>query len=160
MIVDRSASVRACAAGTVEVIARQRAAEGMSLFLRMDLSEDRLLTTPHVYRLLSWGLRDRFGELRPTVERKQAAAACRTSASASSNRALSLVSLPTPEAAIARVAQRVSEGGHDVPTAVIRRRFHAGWRNFEQIYRDLADTWAVYDNSDYLPVLLDEGSRE
>ena len=68
--------------------------------------------------------------------------------------------LPTPEAAIARVAQRVSEGGHDVPEAVIRRRFHAGWRNFELIYRDLVDTWAVYDNSDYVPFLLEEGSRE
>ena len=68
--------------------------------------------------------------------------------------------LPTPEAAIARVAQRVAEGGHDVPEAVIRRRLNAGWRNFEQIYRDLADTWAVYDSSDYVPLLLEEGSRE
>ena len=68
--------------------------------------------------------------------------------------------LPAPEAAIARVAQRVSEGGHDVPEAVIRRRFHAGWRNFELIYRDLVDTWAVYDSSDYVPFLLEEGSRE
>ena len=68
--------------------------------------------------------------------------------------------LPTPEAAIARVAQRVSEGGHDVPEAVIRRRFHAGWSNFEQIYRDLVDNWAVYDSSDYVPLLLEEGSRE
>ncbi len=68
--------------------------------------------------------------------------------------------LPTPEAAIMRVAQRVSEGGHDVPAAVIRRRFHVGWRNFERIYRDLVDTWAVYDSSDYVPFLLDEGSRK
>ena len=68
--------------------------------------------------------------------------------------------LPTPESAIARVAQRVSEGGHDVPEAVIRRRFHGGWRNFELIYRDLVDTWAVYDSSDYVPFLLEEGSRE
>lgn len=68
--------------------------------------------------------------------------------------------LATPEAAIARVAQRVSEGGHDVPEAVIRRRFHSGWRNFERIYRDLVDTWAVYDSSDYVPFLLEEGSRE
>ncbi len=68
--------------------------------------------------------------------------------------------LPTPEAAIARVAQRVAEGGHDVPEAVIRRRFHAGWRNFEQIYRDIVDTWAVYDSSDYVPLLLEEGGRE
>ena len=69
MVVDTSAAVRACAAGTVEAIARQRPAQGMSLFLRMDLSEDRLLTTPHVYRLLNWSLRDRFTESRPTVER-------------------------------------------------------------------------------------------
>ena len=68
--------------------------------------------------------------------------------------------LPASEAAIARVAQRVSEGGHDVPEAVIRRRFHAGWSNFERIYRDLVDAWAVYDSSDYVPILLDEGSRE
>ena len=69
MIVDSSASVRACAAGTVEAIACHRPAEGMSLFLRMDLSEDRLLTTPHVYRLLNWSLRDRLAEVRRTVER-------------------------------------------------------------------------------------------
>ena len=68
--------------------------------------------------------------------------------------------LPTPEAAIARVAQRVTEGGHDVAEAVIRRRFHAGWRNFEEIYRDLVDGWAVYDNSESVPILLEEGSRE
>jgi len=68
--------------------------------------------------------------------------------------------LPTPEAAIARVAQRVTEGGHDVPEAVIRLRFHAGWRNFEETYRDLVDGWAVYDNSDDVPILLDEGSRK
>ena len=68
--------------------------------------------------------------------------------------------LPTPEAAIARVAQRVSEGGHDVAETVIRRRFRAGWRNFERIYRELVDAWAVYDNSEEVPILLDEGGRE
>ena len=67
--------------------------------------------------------------------------------------------LPTPEAAVARVAQRVSEGGHDVPEPVIRRRFDAGWRNFEQIYRDLVDAWAVYDNSGDVPGLVADGSR-
>ena len=68
--------------------------------------------------------------------------------------------LPTPEAAITRVAQRVSEGGHDVAEAVIRRRFHGGWRNFEEIYRDIVDTWAVYDNSGGPPILIGEGERE
>ena len=56
--------------------------------------------------------------------------------------------LPTPEAAIQRVARRVAEGGHDVPEPVVRRRFDAGWRNFNQTYRHLVDDWAVYDNSD------------
>ncbi|MCY4510578.1 MAG: zeta toxin family protein [Acidobacteria bacterium] len=68
--------------------------------------------------------------------------------------------LPTPEAAIARVAQRVAEGGHDVPEAVIRRRFHAGWRNFEETYRGLVDGWAVYDNLDDVPILLEERSHK
>ena len=67
--------------------------------------------------------------------------------------------LPTPEAAIKRVAQRVAEGGHDVPEPVIRRRFDAGWRNFNQTYRDLVDDWAVYDNSGRNAVLLAKESR-
>ena len=67
--------------------------------------------------------------------------------------------LPTPEMAIARVAQRVLEGGHDVPEAVIRKRFDAGWRNFEQIYQGLVDGWALYDNSGDEPKRLAEESR-
>ncbi len=68
--------------------------------------------------------------------------------------------LITPERAIGRVAQRVAEGGHDVPEQVIRRRFAAGWYNFEHLYRDLVDEWALYDNSGDEPELLAEGSRE
>ncbi len=68
--------------------------------------------------------------------------------------------LPTPEMAIGRVAQRVLEGGHDVPEAVLRRRFDAGRRNFEGIYRDLVDGWILYDNSGVEPKRLAEESRE
>ena len=67
--------------------------------------------------------------------------------------------LPTPEIAMFRVRQRVMEGGHDVPEAVVRRRFHAGRRNFERVYRDLVDEWAVYDNSGAAPILLAEGGN-
>lgn len=67
--------------------------------------------------------------------------------------------LPNPDAAIARVAQRVSEGGHDVPEAVIRRRFDAGWSNFVNLYGDLVDEWALYDNSGDEPELLEETSQ-
>ena len=67
--------------------------------------------------------------------------------------------LPTPEAAIARVRRRVMEGGHDVPEPVVRRRFHAGWHNWEHVYKDLVDEWAEYDNSGGEPVLLAEESQ-
>ena len=67
--------------------------------------------------------------------------------------------LPTPEMAIARVAHRVSGGGHDVPKSAIVWRFSSGWRNFENVYRDLVDDWKLYDNSGRAPVLLAEGGR-
>lgn len=52
---------------------------------------------------------------------------------------LIFLSLPNAEIAIARVAARVAQGGHKVATAVVRRRFHAGLRNFNQIYK----TWLI-----------------
>ena len=55
--------------------------------------------------------------------------------------------LPNEELAIARVAERVRMGGHDVPEKTIRRRYHAGLRNFFHLYHPLADTWYFYDNS-------------
>ena len=39
---------------------------------------------------------------------------------------LIFLQLDSPEEAIARVAQRVRQGGHDIPQAIIRRRFAAG----------------------------------
>lgn len=67
--------------------------------------------------------------------------------------------LPSVELAIARVKQRVREGGHDVPEAVIRRRFEAGLRNFDILYRPLVDEWALYDNANLDPILLEEGNN-
>ena len=65
--------------------------------------------------------------------------------------------LPTPEVAVARVAQRVAQGGHGVPESAICRRFARGWRNFEHTYRDLADDWKLYDNAGRASALLAEG---
>ena len=70
---------------------------------------------------------------------------------------LYFLSLPDPEMAIARVQNRVVEGGHNVPAEVVRRRFHAGMRNFQLIYRDLVDTWDLYDASTHVPQLIDYG---
>lgn len=63
--------------------------------------------------------------------------------------------LDSPEEAMARVAQRVLQGGHDVPEATIRRRFASGLHNFQTLYAPLVDAWALYDNGSRKPVLLD-----
>jgi predicted ABC-type ATPase len=55
--------------------------------------------------------------------------------------------LPGVELSIHRVAERVRRGGHDIPEAVIRRRYRAGLSNLHRLYLPLADTWRVYDNS-------------
>lgn len=55
--------------------------------------------------------------------------------------------LPSAEFAVQRVADRVRMGGHGVATDVVRRRYRAGLSNFFKIYRPLATTWHLYDNS-------------
>lgn len=65
--------------------------------------------------------------------------------------------LPTIEMAINRVAVRVSEGGHNIPTEVIARRYSRGIENLFKIYIPLCDDWAVFDNSDETPELIAEG---
>lgn len=57
------------------------------------------------------------------------------------------LSLPTPEAATARVAERVERGGHDVPADVVQRRYVAGLRNLFALYREVVDSWQVFDSS-------------
>jgi predicted ABC-type ATPase len=67
--------------------------------------------------------------------------------------------LVSSDLAIARVKQRVREGGHDIPEPVIRRRFVSGLRNFEELYKSLVDEWALYDNSSKEPILIEEGAK-
>jgi predicted ABC-type ATPase len=68
--------------------------------------------------------------------------------------------LPNPEMAVARVAYRVAQGGHFIPEAVIRRRFDAGWHNFNSKYKLLVNAWSLYDNSQPEAVLIEEGVNE
>lgn len=69
--------------------------------------------------------------------------------------ALHFLALPSADMAVQRVAQRVRQGGHNIPEAVIRRRFASGQANLAR-YCALVDDWDVYDNSGPLPVLLSE----
>jgi predicted ABC-type ATPase len=64
--------------------------------------------------------------------------------------------LKSPQLALRRVAARVRQGGHDVPRADVLRRYARGWKNFEMIYRPLADSWAIYENSGEAPQLLEQ----
>lgn len=64
--------------------------------------------------------------------------------------------VPSFDFAVARVRNRVIEGGHDVPEADIRRRCTRSWINFQGIYRELADKWIVFDNSGEEAIVLEE----
>lgn len=55
--------------------------------------------------------------------------------------------LSSADIAIARVARRVEDGGHSIPTDVIVRRYHAGLRNMRLLYLPMVDTALIYDNS-------------
>lgn len=67
--------------------------------------------------------------------------------------------LPSADVAVARVAHRVSLGGHDIPEDVIRRRFERGWENFQMYYKQLVDEWQIYDATPTPAILLHEGGR-
>ena len=49
---------------------------------------------------------------------------------------------------IIRVANRVLNGGHHIPTDDIIRRFYRSKSMFEYHYKELVDKWTVYYNSD------------
>jgi predicted ABC-type ATPase len=54
----------------------------------------------------------------------------------------------------ARVAERVRQGGHNVPTETISRRYQRSIQNFFRVYLPLADFWQLYDNSETGPPRL------
>jgi predicted ABC-type ATPase len=59
--------------------------------------------------------------------------------------------LPSVDMAVARVAQRVQQGGHNVPEPTIHRRFDVGLRNLFDVYLPLCDSWRLFDNSTIEP---------
>lgn len=58
--------------------------------------------------------------------------------------------LKTPELAVRRVAYRVANGGHNIPTDVIYRRYWLGLQNFFDIFAPIVDRWIISDSSTYL----------
>lgn len=67
--------------------------------------------------------------------------------------------LSSPDLAIQRVAQRVRNGGHDIPRDVVIRRYQAGINNFFNIYMSDVDYWLLADNSNTPRIIVAEGGR-
>ena len=56
--------------------------------------------------------------------------------------------LDSPNIAKERVAQRVAEGGHNIPLETIERRYYNGIANLFTIYIDMVDICYIFDNSE------------
>ncbi len=63
-------------------------------------------------------------------------------------------SLDSIELAIDRVKTRVLEGGHNIPADVIARRYQNGLKNLFEIYSEIVDELAIFNNSNGKPDLI------
>lgn len=75
--------------------------------------------------------------------------------------AIVFIFLKSPETCVARVRNRVSAGGHHVPTEDVVRRFYRSKYNFWYNYRNLVDQWSLFYNSveHFQEVASGEGNR-
>ena len=55
------------------------------------------------------------------------------------------------ELGLERIKLRVRNGGHAIPEAIVRRRFGRSLPNFLRLYKPLADSWTIFDNSRDVP---------
>lgn len=62
--------------------------------------------------------------------------------------------ISTADLAIERIKDRVSYGGHHVPSEDVRRRFLRGLHNFFRFYRPLLNSWMLLGNSLIVPRLI------
>ncbi len=64
--------------------------------------------------------------------------------------------IPNVDIALARIKERVADGGHDVPAQDVKRRFYRGLSNLFKLYRPLLDSWMLFNNSSTVPTLIAE----
>lgn len=65
--------------------------------------------------------------------------------------------IQSPEMAIQRVRDRVASGGHNIPEAVLRRRYSTGLKYLFEMYMPICDRWMIADNSSSTFMLIAEG---
>jgi len=62
--------------------------------------------------------------------------------------------IPDPKLAIARIKDRVAQGGHNVPVKDIKRRFNRSIKNFFKHYHLLSDKWILFNNAEPKPKII------
>ena len=58
------------------------------------------------------------------------------------------------ELGLERIKLRARNGGHAIPEATVRRRFGRSLANFLRVYKPLADSWTIFDNSGDVPKMI------
>ena len=66
------------------------------------------------------------------------------------------IALSSAELAISRVAERVAQGGHNIPEDVIKRRFTAGLKNLPD-YQKAVNSWVLLNGDTTPPEPVDLG---
>ena len=67
--------------------------------------------------------------------------------------------LDSPNMAKKRVAQRVAEGGHSIPSETIERRYYNGIANLFAIYINMVNICYIFDNSEGRKELIAQKER-
>jgi len=67
--------------------------------------------------------------------------------------------LDSIELAKKRVAERVSNGGHNIPDDIIERRYRMGLKNLFSIFMNEVDVWTIYDNTDDISRMIAFGGK-
>ena len=67
--------------------------------------------------------------------------------------------IPDAELGIARIKDRVKDGGHDVPIQDVKRRFKRSICNFFRLYQSLSDSWMLFNNAGAHPALIADGKN-
>jgi predicted ABC-type ATPase len=69
------------------------------------------------------------------------------------------VFLKNPETCIERIKIRVQKGGHFIPDEIVRRRFYRSLEHFWNTFKNLADEWVMYYNSNEVIEGVATGSK-
>ena len=62
--------------------------------------------------------------------------------------------IPDSDLALARIKERVIDGGHNVPAKDVRRRYKRSIHNFLNLYKPLFNSWMLFNNSGITPALI------